>query len=339
MAKKAQKANGGKRKMKKSLQLSIITILLMFVVTACGERSRCDEDCDCIAKSEVSVEQNSEVEAEIEKETESENSVKETKTSSYHQHEKGSRFNPIVQIESNDPIVIAEEYVRLYNTDQWTGYPTDYKEFHISTHRGEIEINGEGTGVYTDERLYCDEVRELYMSGKWDGKSMEYKEHTVSLSSSGELLVDGYLTSCFSQETLDFPENFHIEGLNIHGILYIPTQGTYFIANGILTKYLRGEEVKLEGTKLKWKGFDVGSVDMVNCSTDKYVNYVFNVAELAYDVEQDTLYLVTYSLKNDTGYLYVFPDYNVSEIKFLGEISHSSMIRDGFAFATSELIN
>ena len=333
--------------MKKFLQLSIITILLMFVVTACGERSGCAEDCNCAVESENSVEQNSEIEfgqetkieVEIAQEIDVEDSVKDTQTSSYHQFEEGSRFNPIVEIESNDPIVIAEEYVRLYNTDQWAGNSTDYKEFHVSTHRGEIEINDKGTGVYTDERLYCDEVRELYMSGEWDGRSMEYKEHTVELSGKGYLLLDGYLTKCFSQETLDFPEDFYFEGLNVYGSIYIPAQGTYFIANGTLTKYLRGEEIKLEGTKLEWKGFDRGAVDMVNCSLEEYANYVFNMAELAYDREADILYLVTHELKNDTSYLYVFPDYNVSSIEFLGKISHSGIMRNGLSFEMTTLRN
>lgn len=115
---------------------------------------------------------------------------------------------------------------------------------------------------------------------------------------------------------------------------FIPGEGTFTIVDNYLVKYVNGECINLAGGALSWAGIDL----------NKYMPYE---NELHYNEDSDTLFLMTVTTPNDKDkilarvqeendvltpaekelvdgvgvYLYVIPDYNVSEMQFIGQIT------------------
>lgn len=173
--------------------------------------------------------------------------------------------------------------------------------------------------IQDDEVLFADKVIDLYLNGKWDGFPTEIDGHEVSISYRGELLVDGFLTSnskfdCWSQHPLDLPDSFD-DGLLLDNCntIFIPGKGTYILIDETYIKYLRGEKIDLPGNPLNWKA-------------GKGIDTDHGHAILRYCERYDKLFLITPMLQLDDGsdepvgpcYLYIFPDYDVSEIEFIG---------------------
>lgn len=336
--------------MKKVTSILLCTFLLI-CLTACGARTKCDKDCSC-GESCITTPESQEGEYDTQEDSEgdfkSDNEIEaKSKADSISQisntHSSGFKDNPEISIDSDDPIVIAKEYARLFNLDECTGYPTTYKGFKVSEPDGEIYINDEPTGIKTDERIFYDEIVEMYLNETWDGTERQYKSHTIELSPhGGYVLVDGYIT-CI-QHNLDFPENITDSDFE-HCTSFIPTKGTYTIINNTLVKYQRGKLISLEGCPLMWEGFD----------TNTYAPYY---KELYYDEASDTLFLIINTMpkaKDDMialaekenrffsnkerkivegvgVYLYIIPDYNISKIKFVGEISGLLLYENGLAY-------
>ncbi len=190
----------------------------------------------------------------------------------------------------------------------------------ITCSKGVIFVDGESSGVKTPFKEIYDEVKELYMSGKWDGKKTIYKKHTIELEASDEVLC-GYILidgNYYNKDNLDLPSDMDFfsnneNNINSKNYQYIPGEGTYIIQNCKLVKYLRGERIDLQGNelipeKIKDLGYNYDPTDLA---------YLL----LLYDDVHDGLFLQYHSSleRTDPGELYVFKDYNMSDIQFVDE--------------------
>lgn len=148
---------------------------------------------------------------------------------------------PIIDITSDDYIDIAKEYVRLYNTGEWSGVSVKYNGLDISVPWGQLEINGEDTGFRTNERIFYDIVKELYDRGVWDGNPTTLGSHTISINEKdrGYLLVDDYI-SARNMQCLDLPASFSYAG--VFSTKYVSGEGIYVrYEDGTITRYVRGK--------------------------------------------------------------------------------------------------
>lgn len=186
----------------------------------------------------------------------------------------------------------------------------------ITCRKGVIFVNGESSGVKTPFKEIYDEVKELYMSGKWDGKKTVYKNHTIELDAQskelcGYILIDG---NYYNKDNLDLPSDMDFSNnVNSQNYQYIPGEGTYIVENCKLVKYLRGERIDLQGKeliseKIKDLGYNYDPKDLA-------------FLLLLYDYVHDRLFLQYHSSLDeiDPGQLYVFKDYNMSNIQFIDE--------------------
>ena len=165
----------------------------------------------------------------------------------------------------------------------------------------------EKADIDTPERSLYDKAKEKYLSGEWDGTPIEIDSHTVSLSNGGGyILVDGYISE--SQECLDLLEcDINIQQINSSNYCYIPGQGTYFIYNGSLVKSLRGEIIILQGEHLKFRD-----------------NKELESTHLRYNTTLNKLFLETGDIVCEgPSRIYSFPDYNISQIEYVGEYNGS----------------
>lgn len=193
------------------------------------------------------------------------------------------------------------------------------KEFGKSIH---LNLDEE-----VDEKIIYHLAKELYLSGAWDGTPAILCSHKVSFGSrTGHLLVDDYLVSDF-QEVIDLPDPFDDTFDSRHNP-YIPNQGVYAIKDSTLVKYVRGKMISL-GNPLTWKGLNVQNpseygctiVDDTICFPDSTREYLYEYKPYLYYVEDaNKLLMVTIDPISKLMYLYVFPDYNVSEIQYLETI-------------------
>lgn len=109
------------------------------------------------------------------------------------------------------------------------------------------------------------------------------------------------------REHSDLPDTINWDSSNTdnsNNCVYIPGEGTYLIQNKKLVKYLKGESISLPGGSLNWKTDD------------------FNQPVLHYFESSNQLFMITTTqdeFPNTKKWLYVFEDYNKSEVKFLGE--------------------
>ena len=184
-------------------------------------------------------------------------------------------------------------------------------------------------------RLY-NEAKDLYLSGKWDGTPITMEGQTVSLSRyDGSILVNDYLVSNY-QRSLDLPDPFN--DLLTSNLEYILYEGMYAIKDNTLIKYVRGESISL-GDPIDWIGLDPQNPEEYDCSIEGsgyYIEdyiihfpdsksrdsmYLIDYQPYLYYVEKaDTLLLVTTDPISGLKHLYLFPDYNISEIEYLGPI-------------------
>ena len=161
-----------------------------------------------------------------------------------------------------------------------------------------------------NEEVY-NEVKENYMSGDWNGQEILYKGHTVKLDTkdykSGYILIDG---EKYEKENLDLPNNMDFSNVNSQNYQYIPGEGTYIIENCKLVKYLRGHKINLQGSEL---------IPEKIKDKKNYDRFYLEIPKLVYDYVNNRLFLL-YD-ENETAYypreLYVFKDYNISELELV----------------------
>lgn len=177
-------------------------------------------------------------------------------------------------------------------------------------------------------RYLSDSLVESYLNGDWDGYPFEKNGSTISLSTEGELLIDGFLASpstIHPQHCLDFPKD-----MTCHDGLFLLGDGTYLIENNCIVKYKRGEKIPLSGGTLDWSGMDTKNYR-------PYDTYLY------YDRYNDTIFVVASSIPYDFSnkkmiynigiYLYVIPDKTKSEIKFVDEITQLNKDDEGLFYA------
>lgn len=240
-------------------------------------------------------------------------------------------MNPKVSIETDDPTEIAKEYLNLLATNQWTGYITSCNGFDVSTSHDEIKINGEPTGLKTNDRIYYDIAKELYMRGVWDGEPYELGNHTVSLHKyEGYILVDDYIF-CHYQENLDLPDYIGYDQLK-SSERFVLGKGTFGFMDGNIVRFNRGKLTTLG--PIKSDGIDFS----------KYEPYR---TAFWYNEASNTLFLITVTMPKDTDaiiarvkeendvltpaerklvdgvgvYLYEIPYCNVSNMRFVSQIT------------------
>lgn len=185
------------------------------------------------------------------------------------------------------------------------------------------------------ERLYK-KAKKMYLSGKWDGtKPIKLGSRTISRSETfGDILIDDYqVYSC--QEYIDLPKSFN-EDKSSSRTEYIHNQGVYVIEDRTLVKYVRGKKIML-GEPLKWKGLNPQNKGKYGSIADDEMIHGFPyiramdlsdcIPYLYYYKEANQLILVTTDPLKKCQYLYIFPDYNVSQIKYLGKIAAFSIWR------------
>lgn len=246
---------------------------------------------------------------------------------------------PSVKLPSDDPIEIAKLYATLRNEGIWTGFPVEREGIRISyTRRGEMEINDVPTGVRLDEGLYYDIAEELYRRGDWDGTPMELGSHTISLSEySGCLLVDDYIVSNL-QECLDLPEEFDIDIDSYYA--YIPGKGAYVLSNGSLIKFVNREATTIPGGPIHLKGINLNErspyrlhlsynpvYDKLLLFVETYPNAYYKQDGKYYETDWENIDIM--DIPNEPReFLYIFPDYNVSKVKLVSEITDSYWTMD-----------
>ena len=190
------------------------------------------------------------------------------------------------------------------------GEDEDEIEFEDSDDDFEFEFDDDAKSDSEDEEKLYQKVKKKYLNTDWDGSPIKMGSHTVSIAErSGYALADGYLIG--DQENFDVPDNIMYSGEDkgySNDACYIPGKGTYLIRNKVLVKYLKRKCISLPGGALKWKG-----------SKSNY-----NQPVLHYFKTSDQLFMITFSAGDKwpevREWLYVFEDYNKSEIKFLGEL-------------------
>lgn len=235
-------------------------------------------------------------------------------------------MDPDVELPSDDPLEISKFYADLRNKDKWTGYPVERDGFRISyDRRGRMEINNELTGVQVDEYFYYDIAEELYLRGVWDGNPTTLGSHVISISDwGGELLVDDYIVGNL-QECIDLPLEFDFD-INLN-YFYHFGEGAYMLSNQSLIRYFRREAISVPGGPLDFSKLDLDNGRALYFCT------------LLYSEVWDKLFLVVHTCPNEYAgtesetafwdiedepkkFLYIFPDYNVSKVKFVSEIKN-----------------
>ncbi len=240
--------------MKKVLATCFLLTTLLFTMTACGSKCRCDESC-------------------------------------------------VDKISDVSQVILTD--TPAWSLQVKTPSPTE-------TAQSSYTIESKCSEDY-DQILY-DEVKDYYLSGEWDGRKTSFRDHIVELSSSrGYVLSDGYILE--ETENLDLPDDFDFEDTD-SSYEYVQGKGTYVIINHKLVKYVRGTEFSLPGEELSWKGDYYSDGDV----------------RLVYNFPGKTLYLLTMNPKyeiedifNGEFLVYVFPDYNKSEIEYLGTIRYDDV--------------
>ncbi len=171
-------------------------------------------------------------------------------------------------------------------------------------------------------------LKEMYLNAKWDGIPFDIAGHTISISSKGYINLDGSIIGK-NAEPLDLPnQSRYYNGVGIIddcNIMYVPGKGSYILIDDMYMLYLRGEKIPLDGDFLNWKELD--GVD---------VNY--GHAMLLYAASYDKMFLMTPMkvdpdgtyVNSEAPYLYIFPDYNVAEIKLIAQI-------EGFIYNDSDI--
>lgn len=166
----------------------------------------------------------------------------------------------------------------------------------------------------TTVRIDTDNIIDKYLNGEWDGLPTEIDGHTISLSEQGCLLIDGGYLSETSNYHLDIPVSMYSE-VDSCNTIYIPGKGTYLLMDTTYVKYLRGKEILLPGSFINWKegeGIDVDYGHAILHYNETYDKLFLTTPMLdIYDDESETF-------ESDPSYLYVFPDYNIAEIQFIG---------------------
>lgn len=227
---------------------------------------------------------------------------------------------------TKEALELAKEYLIKYNNSEWDGYSIvdSNSGIKIGISWGTIKLEDEETPICTEERSICDKAIESYMSGEWDGKEMITSNgHTIKLDEGGGyLLLDGYIS--VGQRNLDIPEDAYELFMDvIPDYEYVPGQGTYVIIDKKLVKFLRGEQITLPGEELSWIGFQDKRDLCAKIDIDSRIMY--DLPTLIYNEIDGKLYLTsgdeTCTLNNSENYVYVFEDYNVSKITYLGRVN------------------
>lgn len=213
-------------------------------------------------------------------------------------------------INSDDPVSIAKVYLELYKAKQWgvtsthTTCHNEYGDFTVTMWNGEIYIDGEGTGVKTEWRIFYDKLCEMYLSGEWDGTKTEIEGQTVYRDTyDGDICIfSGDISLHNQSENIDLPEDFDFDTFDFEAreYTYVPGHGTYAVINHSLRLFLRGESTVLPG----------GALDLH--WDEDYERLII------YFESTDTLYIVERDFKNDTKYVYSVPDLNSSRVEFIG---------------------
>lgn len=210
-----------------------------------------------------------------------------------------------VLVNSTNSAVIASIFKDLCETGYCkTGAWTYYcRGKEVSILSGEIFVDGVNSGLKTAERTFYDEVKAKYLTGEWDGTPTQLNGHEISLSKTkGSILIDGHFS--ISSHCLDLPEDLDYDELDSFDTYYIFGEGAYAIVDKKLTKFERGNQVNLPGGTLNW----VEGTELM----------------LYYCDEHDLLFLTSFT---DFYYnVYVFPDRNVSKIKYIGKVISPSYI-------------
>lgn len=176
-----------------------------------------------------------------------------------------------------------------------------------------------------DEQLY-NLVKKAYWDGIWDGTptelglSPENVYVTISISRSGRILFNGHKVGNHD-EHVDLPDPFtdSVDSLSE----YIYGHGVYVIKNNTLVKYFHGKMISLGEPIGDLKGYDMQSIYeyYLNQDEEKQIRFYGDAPRLYYVDNSNTLLLVTTNPLLKERYLYVFPDYDRSEIKYIGQIS------------------
>lgn len=285
--------------MKKTLSIFLCILLLM--LTSCGARDECNKDCKC---SESNIVTDGLSTSPVIEKTETVSTVDNVSSSQ-------------ITDEFDTSLVTNEVQSSL---DEEIDSNLDFKNRSVDTIEQE------------DETIFADTLISLYLSETWDGFPTTIDGHDVSLSSYGELLVDGHLTSpskFHSQHCLDFPDAKTDRMGDSCNMQHINGKGTYLLVDETYTKFLRGKEIKLPGGTLNWK-------------SGEGIDTSYGHAILHYVEEYDKMFLTTPMLPYDDGsgiptlqpigptYLYIFPDYDIAEIEFIGRAKE--LIYDEFSF-------
>ena len=311
-----------------------LSIVLLFIMTACGAQSGGIEVCDCkdsnVAESEV-IEVSDYKDSNVTEITDdststlSSNNVHQNSSTSSNQTTDSSTKQAIDEDGNftEEALDAARVYLRKLNNGQVEGrFTTDIYGFDLRLSSNYTAIvNGVDTGLRTDKKILYDEIVDFYMSGEWDGKETDFKDHVISLAEGkGYLRCDGYLLC--GQKNLDLPEQYwDIEGTE-SDYTYIPGEGTYVIIDHRLVKYVRGNEVSLPGDELSWKGTYYGEdVRLVYSHYGRRLYVLTCNPEYERTIDDE----LAFNMYNDELLVYVFPDYNKSEMKYLGIITYGDL--------------
>ncbi len=191
----------------------------------------------------------------------------------------------------------------------------ELEEYGTEIFTEDVTIKNETDSISSEDKTKIEEVynevKENYMSGDWNGQEIQYKGHTIKLDTkdykSGYILIDG---EKYKKENLDLPNNMDFSNVNSQNYQYIPGEGTYIIENCKLVKYLRGNKIDLQGSEL---------IPEKIKDKKNYDRFYLEIPNLVYDYINNRLFLL-YD-ENETAYypreLYVFKDYNISELELV----------------------
>ena len=209
----------------------------------------------------------------------------------------------------DDPYAIAMMFAKMLDNGEWNGFTRTYNGHEVShSYYGEILVDGEPTGVKTQNGLLYDKAKDMYLNG-WDGSEVEIDSHIISISKTdGAILKDGYLLQ--GQHCVDLPEDeYQCESLNYE---FIFGEGCYVVVDNQLCKYKRQELIKLPGEKLNW--------------TSNESNNENAIPHLFYCREHDILYLYTGEMPDFN--VYYFPDRRNSCMTYLGTFHEDFSLED-----------
>lgn len=210
----------------------------------------------------------------------------------------------VLSYSTNARIKVAEEFISSAEIGIYLPNYTKFEEQTVELQYGKVYVDGKVTSVTTSDRLLYDEAVKLYYSGLWDGSKMKLHGQTIEKDRwSGRLIINNmnyYLEKMdpLYNHPIDVPLDIVISSDS--SIEYVENEGVFLIVDGMLKKYVKGELIDLPGERL-----ELG--DLTN--TKIYLQYRW--------YNDEKLYVYVYHRDKDKNDVYVVPDINRSEVKFV----------------------